>query len=72
MAVCGDRGQRCRQHSDGGAQQEDAARHSEVRVSEPPTWRDIGSERQRLPGKSYCTPPRSRKRMPVDLDHMRQ
>jgi hypothetical protein len=41
--VCGDRGrvhgvdeeQRCRQHSHGGAQQEDAARHSEVRVREP-------------------------------------
>jgi hypothetical protein len=41
--VCGDRGrvhgvdeeQRCRQHSHGGAQQEDAASHSEVRVREP-------------------------------------
>ncbi len=30
-----DKERRCRRHSDGGAQQEDAARHSEVGASEP-------------------------------------
>ncbi len=44
--VCGERGRdhdvdkrrRCWRHSDGGAQQEDAARHPEVGASEPTNW----------------------------------
>ncbi len=42
---------RCWRHSDGGAQQEDAARHPEV-------GRGIGSERPRLPKESCYTLPR--------------
>jgi hypothetical protein len=47
-SACGDQGrvhdvdkeQRCPQHSDGGAQQEDAARHSEVWASEPANFEE--------------------------------
>jgi hypothetical protein len=50
-------------YSDRGAQQGDAARHSEAGVSEPAEL-----EGHRLPGRRCCTPSRSWERRPVDLD----